>query len=700
MATLAELRERSGSLYTGLLEPQTRRPPSRRALGLAGARPGAESFSWFNRDDALAAVAMSFRLAAFAGSRARVNDGLALALDHVEAEARVAHPEEVRQAFALFVTHNRDGRRLGKPRTVTAAPALFRPPPARRGRLAISSGGESPGLDYWREDALANEHHQHWHEVYPYAGLPPNDFLAWATDTPRPAMVAILEAIAPGQDWQSQVSGASVSQLASFFAQVVQAQGIGGLAPDLYRVLFRLNDRQGELFFYMHEQMLARYDAELVSNELARVEPFSSALWPEPIPEGQNPIGLQGFDARDENQTLSPDAVQALRAMLLELTTAVSAQSLRGDSGNAVAIDSVNLGEAVEATVPQLRDLDQSAYGGLHNQGHGFIAQLANPPRPGVMTSTATAIRDPVFWRWHKFIDDINFGWQETQAAYDFADAPAVTIRNGAEGDGGAGGDATAWASPDILLCRTSDLPAGQDPTALGAALFGGDQWDTAFPAGPVGDSGLQLVDELTTTMATVPFDGQPVNYLTHEPFSYFVRLENPTAAAASITVRIFLAPVSEATERRAWIEMDKFLLDVPATTKLVVYRPDTESSVVKRPVDLDPARALAGGVDPDEGSYCDCGWPYPLLLPRGTPAGLPFRLLVMATDATVDLVPEADHCGSMSFCGAVDHYPDTRDMGYPFARPFTGPTPTALTDAILAIPHAAGRTLTIRHTP
>jgi len=38
--------------------------------------------------------------------------------------------------------------------------------------------------------------------------------------------------------------------------------------------------------------------------------------------------------------------------------------------------------------------------------------------------------------------------------------------------------------------------------------------------------------------------------------------------------------------------------------------------------------------------------------------------------------------------------------MGYPFARPFTGPTPTALTDAILAIPHAAGRTLTIRHTP
>ena len=45
----------------------------------------------------------------------------------------------------------------------------------------------------------------------------------------------------------------------------------------------RLQDRQGELFFYMHQQMLARYDAELLSHELPRVAPFGPDQWDDPI---------------------------------------------------------------------------------------------------------------------------------------------------------------------------------------------------------------------------------------------------------------------------------------------------------------------------------------------------------------------------------------------------------------------------------
>jgi hypothetical protein len=51
-----------------------------------------------------------------------------------------------------------------------------------------------------------------------------------------------------------------------------------------------------------------------------------------------------------------------------------------------------------------------------------------------------------------------------------------------------------------------------------------------------------------------------------------------------------------------------------------------------------------------------------------------------------------------MSYCGAVDRYPDTRDMGYPFSRPFAGPKATAIRDTILALPSAAARTVSIRH--
>jgi hypothetical protein len=690
---MAQLRQRSEQLFTDLLQAQAQPAPARRRGVRGAARP---TFSWFDPDDAVGATALAFRLAALSAARKRPTDALALALDHVEEEAGRSHPEGVRQGFALFVTHNVDGRRLHKPRTVVAAPGLFRPParPRPSSRRAISTGGAAPQLDYWREDALANEHHQHWHEVYPYTGLPPRDFRAWAAATPRATMVEILESVDPAQDWQAQVPGASVEQLAEWFAQVVQAD-LRALSPELYRILFRLNDRQGELFFYMHQQMLARYDAELLSNGLTRVAPFGPSQWPKPIPEGHDPVGLPGFGPRPPQRTLGAEDVSVLRALAREIRTALSNGALRSATGEAVSIDRTNFGEAVEAAVTQLRALDPSAYRGLHNVGHGRIARLSGPTG-GVMRSTVTAIRDQVFWRWHKYIDDLNAEWQKGQPPYAFDDAPEVVMRNGLED-----GSTVAWSSPDIILCRTADLPAGASPESLGSRLFGGDHWSEDFSAATAtsGSTSLETVSELTTRIETVQFGGRAVRFLTHDPFSYFLRIENRTGRAREVTVRVFLAPAAQERDRRAWIEMDKFLLAVPAHTKLVAYRPDTASSVVKRPVDTDPTSALGGGGGPEENAYCDCGWPYTLLLPRGTAEGMESRLVVICTDAALDQVPEQDHCGSMSYCGAVDRYPDTRDMGYPFSRPFDGPAATAIRDAIVALPSAAGRTVTIRHT-
>jgi tyrosinase len=167
------------------------------------------------------------------------------------------------------------------------------------------------------------------------------------------------------------------------------------------------------------------------------------------------------------------------------------------------------------------------------------------------------------------------------------------------------------------------------------------------------------------------------INYPTHEPFCWFLRLENVSDQDVDVTVRIFIAPedtpADPAHGRRAWIEMDKFIHPVPAERRVVVFRPDVFSSVIKKPADLDPANPVEPepGGEEDGGSYCQCGWPYPLLLPRGTEAGMPFRVVVLVTDAAAGRVPQPGGCGSMSFCGAADRYSDARDMGYPFARPF-----------------------------
>jgi hypothetical protein len=107
-----------------------------------------------------------------------------------------------------------------------------------------------------------------------------------------------------------------------------------------------------------------------------------------------------------------------------------------------------------------------------------------------------------------------------------------------------------------------------------------------------------------------------------------------------------------------------------------------------------------APGAEPlEEGAadqWCDCGWPYSLLLPSGASdaSGSPFALMVAVTDHEQDREPDHTRtCGSMSYCGALENYPDRRRMGYPFERPFAG----TIEEAIAGAPSMASIDVTIR---
>lgn len=78
-------------------------------------------------------------------------------------------------------------------------------------------------MGYFREDIGVNMHHWHWHLVYPGEGE----------------------------------------------AKIVQ------------------KDRRGELFFYMHNQLIARYNVERLANKLGKVRPLNNLR--EPIPEAYFP---------------------------------------------------------------------------------------------------------------------------------------------------------------------------------------------------------------------------------------------------------------------------------------------------------------------------------------------------------------------------------------------------------------------------
>jgi hypothetical protein len=501
--------------------------------------------------------------------------------------------------------------------------------------------GEEAKLDYFREDTAVNDHHSKWHVVYPGGGIP------------NPA----------------DPSGPPITK-----------------------------DRQGELFWYMHQQMLARYDAERLGVGLPAVEPLAD--YRAPIPEGYE-ANLPGFSNRPQSLTLAGFPGQydiSDQEDRRDRLLAAAGSGFFERNGGRVPVEASLLGDTMEAN---LGSVDGEAwqdplsfYGMHHNMGHVLIASVPDPNLLGVMRSTATAVRDPVFFRWHRHVDDTFFSWQEKLPPNDFgAGAPRVRIRKGL--DGGA----AANQSPDILLALAAAIPGADSPgfdgKAFGEATFGGSHWNDPLSSFPM------LTGELHTTLRQQQIvlpNGSTVAkpYLDHDEFFYFLRLENLGDQDEKVTVRIFLVAQELAKNRRMWIEMDKFVHSLGARQKSVVFRPARQSAVVRKPArrPSEPAPPRPpGAVDQN---YCDCGWPYHLLLPRGNERGLGFRFLVMLTDGQADLAGAEKKCGSMSFCGARDaQYPDRRAMGYPFDRPFAA---RSIAESIAAQDNMATRDITIRH--
>jgi hypothetical protein len=672
-------------------------------------------------------------------------DALDAVLDAYEARRHTANPDLLDYALMVFITHHPRGTTLthAVPPVTLRNPELVAPSRlsanrpvvqaglvARAMGLALAAVGDptdfaggalpSDNLEWYREDPFANEHHSHWHVVYPIAGVP---------------------------------NPANPRQL-----------------------IFK--DRQGEIFFYMHQQMLARYDAERVALGLDRVAPYTDYL--KKIAIGYNPgpvLEQQGFSERRPGAKMTniPPApgqpgytVAAHLTVLANVTTALTNRAYTFLQPPVAMTDVSLFGSTVEANGAGIGTSTavRQHYGSLHNVGHNLISR-ASVLGTGVMVTPTTAIRDPVFWEWHKHIDDFYATWQDGGPVQTFADRPPVKMRKSFAG---------AASSPDIMFAFEDALPAGalQDLASWGESTFGGANWDTSFSgSGPTTETlettmvrrRMALADRVTNV---------PIDHLTHRPFVYVFRIENLAARAVTITARVFIAPVtgipSSANDRRTWIEMDKFVVQLTAGEKKVAVRRGAQSSVIRKPAEMLPellkelgirfsaaqlaamqnaglssaiAARLQPQVDRDLGinflfdllgesdfnvaapflgqfatillseqparpgdndtgadidqqeqfNYCTCGWPYNLLLPRGTAEGMPFRIVAICSDWEIDRVAGDDGCGSLSFCGARDKYPDKRPMGYPFNARLADSLP----DTVMANANMAFCDFTIR---
>lgn len=642
-------------------------------------------FSIFVDGDAERAGEIAGRMAAEAHAMdgASEDQVIARALE-VALEAAPGLPAGTAEhAVKLFVTHDPVARNLRVPSLLGRMTPSFLEPimtmKSLSGDIVSDIGGvsteEEDQLAWFREDPVANEHHEHWHLVYPIEEKP------------------------------------------------VEAKR-----------------RRGEMFFYMHQQMLARYDTERLTAKLDRVQPHDDydqaievgykvgKLTIDRIafadrPDGAKWVEFKAGELRPERPGYTTEDqkkrrdrfYEAIEKMELHVPKSDFRRRLEGHGGSDLI---GNTNEVNHGSVYEDRDT-WSYYGNHHGLGHLLSANIGRSAsgRWGIMYYTAANIRDPYFWRWHKHIDDLNFAYQEKLAPHEYEDAPKVTF---------GGGD-----DQGIVLLETKNLfeaaprkangtvdIAGFVGAGLGEGRFGLDAAAATIPfkfkpeREPEIDARIDTVAELRTEMRqgvfelyAPDFDGQKLRfpYLWHRPFHYGIRLRNDADEDQKVTVRLFLCPAGDADgnpddalleDRRLWIEMDKFTATLEPGKEHVLVRDDKESTVIRRPA-FEPEFITdlhyPGGDAHADVAYCECGWPYHLLVPRGSPAGMRFALLAIVTD---DNLPKQGACGSMSFCGVKNDYPDPRPMGYPFDRPLAKP----LIELAQSEPSFALRFITIRH--
>ena len=140
-------------------------------LGLGDADPALprrRMFTPFLLEDQERAATLAERLAAEADAQPQLgkDERLALVMATARSFAEGGEAGLAQHALGLFLTHHPLGQTMSVPsllkRTALAASTAV---PLPDETLGSHADGEEARLDWFREDPLLNEHHEHWHWV-------------------------------------------------------------------------------------------------------------------------------------------------------------------------------------------------------------------------------------------------------------------------------------------------------------------------------------------------------------------------------------------------------------------------------------------------------------------------------------------------------------------------------------------------------
>lgn len=487
---------------------------------------------------------------------------------------------------------------------------------------AISNVADELKLNYFREDIAISVHHWHWHLTYPTSG--PDEIVC--------------------------------------------------------------KDRRGELFYYMHNQCLKRMDNDRFCRGVAAVLPLLLTAGGKCLegyfPKLDTSLGSRYICGRPDNAEFRDVlmegyiiSIDQLNMWIDRLRNSISRGVLTLPNDKELVLTPETgidyIGNLIEASKLSVHP---NYYGNLHNYGHLLLSRIHDPnsiykEEPGVMGDVSTAMRDPIFYRWHKMIDLICREFKLSLPAYSTAD----------------------FACPGIELGAVTVLKDGVETSALDTFW----EWDDINCS--------RGLDFKSSSPVYFRF-----KHLNHDEWTFQLTIVNQLAVPKTVSVRIWLVPVSDFTRQniklsRAQhlaIEMDKFVVRVSPGAQTVERRSEDSNCTIPFERSF-PNRygEAAGAVPTGDTALCACGWPHHMYLPIGCADGTPFDFVVMLTDFEQDRVDSDDVGGDASiYCGLSNKkYPDRRPMGYPFDRLFD--TKYAfLADLVAAFPNMKSTRVNVCH--
>ena len=390
---------------------------------------------------------------------------------------------------------------------------------------------------------------------------------------------------------------------------------------------FSFGQRRGESFYYMHGQMVARYEAERLCLGLPTMVDFGPGLWNNRVPDSYNPRLGWAWSTRRPGYINAQSLRRPYRQVTRMLDTAPSYVG-----GVDRGIDW--FGQTVERE--------------LHNFGHVQIAQLSGSR--GVMGSTLVAMRDPIFFRWHGFIQSIFQQYKDNlnhNRRYRY--------------------DENDLGFPGVSVQTASVLP-----------VFGSN--DTFYTCMEFTDIRVDSLD------GTSPGTRMSVQYrrLDHRPFTYNYVIRNDNRDPVDTVIRVFMIP--RGGNIRTTIQMDLFYQELQPGLNYIRREELDAPHLSKSRWSLHQlqSRLLNGQVSQMDFSWGGCGWPRHLNIPRGSERGMEWQLVVMVSQVLDNDLRRIRNWSdnqnlAWSYCGVRwGSVPDSRPMGFPFDRSFISITSLA----------------------